>query len=112
MQWEHYCAENQVVDIKTISTEKPVLIFKHSTRCPVSSMAKRELFSPSEDFPDNAHYVFIDIINCRALSKAVEAEFNVVHESPQVLVIVDEKCVYQASHQDISSRKLLPELIN
>jgi len=69
-------------------------------------MAKARLdrdwdFSPAELEP---HY--LDLLRYRNLSQAIEERFDVYHESPQVLLIRNGVCIYDASHLDISVREL------
>lgn len=86
--------------LKEKSNETPQVIFKHSTRCGVSSMAKNRL-EKSGTVP-NATFYFLDIIRHRAVSNAVAEMFSVYHESPQVLVIRNGECVYDESHSGIN----------
>lgn len=81
-----------------------VLIFKHSTRCSVSSMALNRIES-IEHAQIKACY-YLDLIKYRSISNKIEVDFQVKHESPQVLVIENGKCIYHTSHNDISWSKI------
>jgi bacillithiol system protein YtxJ len=89
--------------IKEESKESPVLILKHSTRCPTSSMALNRLERnwDSSKVNDLKHY-YLDLISYRDISNQIASDFDVMHQSPQVLIISDGKCVYNASHMGIS----------
>ena len=81
-------------------------IFKHSTRCPVSSMAK---FSIQRDWEKNNPQVqvyLIDIIRYREVSNHVEHQLNVKHESPQLILIRNCTVKYHASHSGISTEPI------
>lgn len=78
----------------------PVVIFKHSTRCSISSMAKNRMERDNE--PEGIAFYYLDLIRYRGLSNKIAEVFGVYHESPQVLVIRDGKCVYDESHGSIS----------
>jgi len=80
--------------------ERPQVIFKHSTRCGISAMAKSRLERSTP--VENADFYYLDLINYRSLSRKVAEEFNVYHESPQVLVIRNGECIYDESHLGIS----------
>lgn len=80
------------------SFESPVIIFKHSTRCSISSLAKNRIEKGSIKF--NNIY-FLDLIKYRSISNDISIQFNVTHESPQILKIENGKCTYNASHQDV-----------
>jgi bacillithiol system protein YtxJ len=100
MNWISLTDANQLQEIKEKSKEKPQVIFKHSTRCSISSMAKGRLERASA--PQEADFYYLDLIGYRSISNKVAEEFNVYHESPQILVIKDGKCVYDESHASIS----------
>ena len=82
------------------SFEKPVLLFKHSTRCSISFLAKNRIErGKSENY--NKIYL-LDLIKYRSITDEISKQFNVIHESPQLLKIVSGKCTYYASHQNVS----------
>jgi len=105
MRWNDLNAEDQLETIRKKSSEKPQVIFKHSTRCGISSVAKSRLekWQPTEDFD----FYYLDLIKYRSLSNRVAEEFDVYHESPQVLVIKNGECVYDESHLGISLQEIL-----
>jgi len=105
MRWNDLNAEDQLEMIRKKSSEKPQVIFKHSTRCGISSVAKSRLekWQPTEDFD----FYYLDLIKYRSLSNRVAEEFDVYHESPQVLVIKNGDCVYDESHLGISLQEIL-----
>lgn len=100
MKWIELNNEIQISEIKERSQQKPQVIFKHSIRCSISSMAKGRL--ERADKPDNADFYFLDLINHRHISNKISSEFNVYHQSPQVLVIKNGSCIYNESHGAIS----------
>ena len=108
MNWTSLNSKNQIEDIKSSSFKQPVLIFKHSTRCAISSMALNRL----ERYWDlqDAEIYFLDLIQFRDVSSAVAEEFEVMHQSPQVLVIQDGKCIFSESHMGISYDTIKPVL--
>ncbi|MCC5927909.1 MAG: bacillithiol system redox-active protein YtxJ [Cyclobacteriaceae bacterium] len=107
MAWKLYCREEDVKSILALSKNQYVLVFKHSTRCPVSSYAKHELDQNLELLPPDMEKVYIDVVNCRALSGAIEKALSVRHESPQVLLIYNESCIYADSHYNIKMQNIL-----
>lgn len=100
MNWIPLNDEAALDEIKTKSAEKPQVIFKHSTRCSISSMAKNRLDRATQ--PDGIDFYFLDLIANRNLSNKVAEVFDVEHESPQILLIKNGKCVYDESHTSIS----------
>lgn len=99
MNWIALEDINQLEKIKTSST--PSIIFKHSTRCPVSGMAKRNFQLEAPLLPERVDVYYLDLIKYRDISNHIAEHWNIRHESPQVLLIKDGQCVYTASHSDI-----------
>ncbi len=103
MNWIELNQTNQLEQIKSESFNHPVLIFKHSTRCSISSMALNRLersWNPQE--LEGLKIYYLDLIQYRPISNQVAEDFEVDHESPQVLIISDGKCAYHNSHMGIS----------
>lgn len=99
MNWIPLLNEQQVEEIKTNSSQKPQVIFKHSSRCSISGVAKSRL--DRNEPPAGVDFYFLDIINYRSISNKIAKDFNIHHESPQVLVINNGTCVYDESHSGI-----------
>jgi len=98
--WINFTSEDQMNSILEDSHRQPQLIFKHSTRCFTSSMAKKE-FEKMYSQNESLNFYFINVIADRSLSNMVAETFNVRHESPQLLVVKDGKVDIHASHSDI-----------
>lgn len=79
-----------------------VAIYKHSTHCGVSMMVSRAVRSAWDIDSLELPFYYLDLIRYRTVSNEVANKFNVRHESPQILIIKDGKCVYHASHSAIS----------
>jgi bacillithiol system protein YtxJ len=99
MNWIILTDEQQLNSLKELSSKKAQLIFKHSTRCAASSMAKARLERSSQ--PDNIDFYFLDLVRYRQLSNKIAEVFGVTHESPQVLLIKNGECIYEESHSGI-----------
>jgi bacillithiol system protein YtxJ len=105
VNWKSLTNINQLDEIAALSAETPVAIFKHSTRCGVSRMVLRQF--ENEFRPDTkVTPYFLDLLAYRDVSNAISEKFNVMHQSPQLLLIKDGKSVYDASHGDISPAEL------
>jgi bacillithiol system protein YtxJ len=100
MNWIPLNQETQLDEIVANSTTIPQVIFKHSTRCSISSIAKNRL--DKKDAPDGINFYLLDLIKYRSLSNKIAEDFQVRHQSPQVLVINNGKCVYDESHSGIT----------
>ena len=99
MDWIGLTKESQLADIKEQSKNKPQLIFKHSTRCAISSVAKNRLEKSTP--PENVDFYLLDLIRNREISNKIADEFSVFHESPQVLLIKNGECIYDENHSGI-----------
>lgn len=99
----------QLNEIITVSNEKPVVIFKHSTRCSVSRMALKQ-FENEFDLEDKVDAYFLDLLEHRAISNEIASRFGVYHQSPQLLLIKEGNCVYNVSHSDIDAEELKGKL--
>lgn len=99
----------QLDEIVTLSNEKPVAIFKHSTRCSVSRFALKQ-FENNFDLEDKVGIYFLDLIEYREVSNEIASRFQVVHQSPQLVLIKNGKSVFDASHNDIDAKDLSDRL--
>lgn len=95
----------QLNDIESISNVKPIVIFKHSTRCSISRMALKQ-FEREYTLDETVDAFFLDLIAHRDVSNEIANRFNVYHESPQLILIKDGKAVYDVSHSDIDAEAL------
>ena len=88
------------------SFKRPQLIFKHSTRCSISRFVLADFTAhftySSDEFV--AHY--LDLLNYREISNEIADHFEVVHQSPQLLVVKNGKVVAHASHEGINELQL------
>jgi bacillithiol system protein YtxJ len=104
MNWNYITKESDIDDLVELSNTKKVVVFKHSTRCSISKLVLNR-FEQSWTYTDVAPYL-IDLLSYRQISNKISELFDVVHQSPQLLVIVNGKCVDDASHSLISSINL------
>lgn len=99
MNWIPLQTEAQLDEIISKSLESPKVIFKHSTRCSISSMAKNRLDKSNQ--PEGIDFYYLDLLSHRNISNKIASVFHVPHQSPQVLVIKNGKSVYNESHSGI-----------
>lgn len=92
------------------SFTKDVVIFKHSTTCSISLMAKRRLEEDWDNLENVIPY-YLDLKSFRSISDEVAERFSVHHESPQILLIRQGDCIYDASHFDITIAELKETLV-
>lgn len=100
VKWRSLTDAGQLNEIINESTEKPVAIFKHSTRCGVSRMTLKQ-FESEYDLEDKVTPYFLDLLENRDLSNEIASRFGIEHQSPQLLLIRNGRTIYDASHSDI-----------
>jgi bacillithiol system protein YtxJ len=86
------------------------IIFKHSTRCSISLMAKRKFELDWSYLPENTSVYFLDLLQYRNISNGIAERFKVHHESPQLLLIKDGECIYETSHGEISAEDVAEQI--
>ncbi len=102
IRWIYLTENGHIEEIILQSTTKPVLIFKHSTRCGVSRMALKNFERDYDIDKTDLELYFLDILKYRELSNEVSEKFGVHHQSPQVLLIKNKSVIYHDSHYQIS----------
>lgn len=104
--WQFLTDITMLEALTNVSNQVPVLIFKHSTRCSISRFALKE-FERGYDYPaDKLQPYFLDLLSYRDISNAITDRFEIVHQSPQILVVWKGKCIFTASHSDIDVKHL------
>jgi bacillithiol system protein YtxJ len=88
------------------SSERPVLLFKHSRYCGVSCEALDELQSHIEGASGGVAYKMITVQTHRPLSDAVAQRLGLRHETPQAILLRDGKVIWNASHFRITATHL------
>lgn len=109
MQWINMSDAAQVEAIK--SATGYAVIFKHSTRCSISSMAKRSFESSWDVIPSETPLYFLDLISHRDISALIAETFQVHHESPQALLIKDGECILDLSHGEIAAEEIAGSIV-
>jgi len=99
INWIPISSEAQAQEAIQASHEQAIVIFKHSTTCPISGIAKMRLES-DWDLKDLPSY-FVDVKIDRATSQYLAEHLQVHHESPQMIVVANGEAVYDVSHLDI-----------
>jgi bacillithiol system protein YtxJ len=101
----------QLQDVLKSSSEQPVLLFKHSTRCPISAQANQEVSKYLNDEPNpDVTYGLIHVVEDRPVSQGAAELLQVNHESPQAILVKDGKAVWNTSHFGITA-KVLKEIL-
>jgi bacillithiol system protein YtxJ len=108
--WKNLSDTDQLDAILENRTGEKHVLFKHSTRCVVSAMAKRQLESEWPADKADIQVWYLDLLNHRDISNAIAEKTGIYHQSPQAIVLVNGEVKYQDSHSEISARRILKSL--
>ncbi|MEM8506783.1 MAG: bacillithiol system redox-active protein YtxJ [Bacteroidota bacterium] len=102
LPWIPLEQQEQLETIVAKSFERPQVIFKHSTTCGISRMVL-SMFSDSYQLDnDTMDLYFLDLHRYREVSNAVAHQFQVMHQSPQLLIITNGEAAFHTSHGAIT----------
>ena len=90
-----------------LSDNSTIVLFKHSTRCSISSTALHRLQGFCNELKQPISAYIIDVISQRDLSNEIATLLNIKHESPQLFVLKDGKLQYHNSHFGINKADLI-----
>jgi len=110
LPWNPLLRADQIPGLMNQSHDKPILIFKHSTRCIISAMVLRELEANAEKLTELGHWYYLDLIANRDCSNKIAQELKVVHQSPQLIIVRNGVVLWDASHQAITPETILDAL--
>jgi len=110
MNWNDLLTAVQLDEIIDLSHQRPQVIFKHSTRCNISSIAWTRLKNAEK--LEGADFYYLDLLSHRTLSGQIATSLEVEHESPQVLLVKNGKCVYDESHLGITADELQDQILS
>lgn len=105
MNWINLTNIEQLQEINAQSYNRSQVIFKHSTRCSISSMVLSRL--ERSDAPADIDFYLLDLIKHRDVSNKVAEAYHVHHESPQILLIKSGECTLDESHYGITMDALV-----
>lgn len=102
LPWQQLTEIDQLQRIREASNNTLQVIFKHSTRCGISR-AVINRFVADYKLDTNADLYYLDLLNYRDVSNEVAHEFQVIHQSPQFILVKNGKVVHHASHHEIDA---------
>lgn len=108
MNWKSITDIKQLELIDEQSFTKKALIFKHSTRCSISSASLNRIERNwKEEYSDKLDVYYLDLLQYRDISNAIAAHYQIIHQSPQALIISNGKCIFSQTHSEINLNDLL-----
>jgi bacillithiol system protein YtxJ len=109
LPWQQLTDPAQLDGILAEDASRPAVIFKHSTRCSISSMSLKR-FEREWDTSARADIWLLDLLRHRDISDAITERTGVMHQSPQTVLIVSGKVAHHASHSAISAVRIMESL--
>lgn len=106
LPWVAITSTNQLNELLHNIGDKPVLLFKHSTRCSISGMALNGFERNWTSGKELCDLYFIDLLQHRDVSNLTAELTGVVHQSPQAIVIKGSEIIYDATHTSIDARHI------
>lgn len=91
------------------SETTPILIYKHSPICHLCDLAILEVQKFIAAEAKQFEFYQVDVIAQRPLSQLLEQRLNVLHESPQLLLVWKSICRWNLSHRHITQKKIKSE---
>jgi bacillithiol system protein YtxJ len=104
--WIELSTSEKLHEIIDNSINKPILLFKHSTRCSISSMAKSRFESNWKSENELCDLYYLDLIAFRSVSNEIAELTGVEHQSPQCIVLKNKQVVYDATHSSINASEI------
>lgn len=103
MSYKEITSIEQWNDVYEASATRPLVVFKHSTTCPVSANAYDEFNKYLSDKPrEDVQYVLVKVIESRPVSNQIAEDTSVKHESPQIIYFEKKAKVWTASHWSVT----------
>lgn len=103
---------NQITNIETISqiiklsNSKPQILFKDSVTCGISAYAKSRLEEGNSLMIAKSDFNYLDLLKYRTISNHIADILEVYHQSPQIIILKNEKVVYTSSHHSIEPKEI------
>ena len=106
LTWLPLTSSEQLETIKTESNTASVLIFKDSTRCGISKMVIKQFEKLFTEENQHLKVYYLDLLNYRDISNEIAVKFQVMHQSPQLIVVRNGVAVAHSSHNEITETNL------
>lgn len=106
-QWREITTLEEWQQAKEGSANRPVVILKHSTACPVSASALEEYeeYLGKEPNP-NIDYLLVKVIESRPVSNQIAEDLGIKHASPQIIYFKNGEPIWNASHWAVTAKHM------
>ena len=106
MAWIHLTLQEQLEEAINLSETKHQLFFKHSTRCIISKMALQAFESSGALDSGAADFYLLDLLNYRTISNEIANRLNIIHQSPQAIMLSKNEVIYSETHDRIDGSRV------
>lgn len=103
-------SSEQLAEITAASHTRPQVVVKHSTRCGISAFALHRLNEGASKLSDADVHV-LDLLRHRPLSNQIAEDWQVYHQSPQLLVLQKGEVTLELTHHEISADEVATFLL-
>lgn len=108
--WKNITTDQDVNAILEASENKTQIIFKDSVTCGISAFAKERLTNGSDLLTETADFNYLDLLQYRSVSNYIASHLNVIHQSPQIIVLKNREVVFRDSHHSIEPKTIQKHL--
>ena len=108
--WKHITTNEDVNEIIKQSNVFPQIIFKDSISCGISAHAKSRLTEGFDIIKDKADFNYLDLLAYRSVSNYIASHLQIMHQSPQILILKDGQVIYTVTHHAIDADTILKHL--
>ncbi|AMA50618.1 MULTISPECIES: bacillithiol system redox-active protein YtxJ [Flavobacterium] len=108
--WNTIKTEQEVLNIVEKSNNKPQVIFKDSVTCGISAFAKERLTNGFNLIENICDFNYLDLLTYRSVSNFIAETLEVIHQSPQIIVLINGKVIYRDSHHTIEAHKIAEKI--
>lgn len=110
VEFKEITSSQEFGEILDESCQRKIILFKHSTTCPISERAWQEVQAFIKENTDDVLVVMIKVIESRPVSNQIANDLEVKHQSPQVLLLSNRKVLWHVSHQSVTRNKIIKAL--
>ena len=104
--WSALTSVDQLHQLIEDSHQKPVFIFKHSVRCGISAMAKFNLEREWDFQEGQFDFYYLDIFQYRSISNQIASQLDIIHQSPQLILVRNGQSVFDTSHHLVHTQSI------
>lgn len=111
IKWKNLTELAELNNILEDRSGQKNILFKHSTRCGISTMVKRQFENEWPENRDDISVWLLDLLIYRNISNAIAEKTGVAHQSPQVIAFLNGEVVYADSHNEINAGNSIKNLV-